>query len=146
MAKDALFNSNASALLAAFLLAGCAHSARELPPDMSNLHPAHRLLPGDTASPEYSLSCPELQIALVVTRAALSRIETSLQGIHADNQSKAIVGLIIFSPVMLAMEGNVTVLNNETMVDNATMQNQYRELDIKREHLLRIAQVRQCPS
>lgn len=133
MAKVALFSSNANALLAALLLAGCAHSARELPPDMSNLHPSHRLLPGDTASVEYSLSCPELKIDLAATRAALSRTETSLQGTQAENQSKGIAGLLIFTPVMLAME------------DNETMKNQYRELDIKRERLLRIVQARQCP-
>ena len=131
MAKVALFSSNASAVLAAFLLVGCAHLARDLPPDMSNLAPAHRLLPSDTTSPEYSMSCPELKAEIAATRAALSRTETQLQDIQSDNQSKVIVGLI-FAPFMLAMEGN------------ETMKTQYRDLDIKRERLLRIVQSRQC--
>ena len=134
MAKVALFNSNVSALLGAFLLLGCAHSARELPPDMSVLAPSNRLLPGDTASPEYSLSCPELKTELASTRAALSRTETHLQGTQTDNQAKGIAGVLIFIPIMLAME------------DNETMKTQYLELDVRRERLLRIAQARQCPS
>lgn len=133
MAKVVLFNSSISAVLGAFLLVGCAHSARELPPDMSALAPSHRLLPSDTASPEYSLSCPELKTELAATRAALSRTETRLQGTQADNQSKGIAGVLIFTPVMLSME------------DNETMKTQYLDLDVKRERLLRIAQARQCP-
>lgn len=133
MAKAVLFNSNISAALGVFLLMGCAHSARELPPDMSVLAPSHRLLPSDTASPEYSLSCPELKTELAATRAALSRIEKHLQGAHADNQSKGIAGVLIFPPVMLTME------NNETL------KTQYLDLDVKRERLVRIAQARQCP-
>lgn len=132
MAKVELFNSNINAVLAAFLLVGCAHSARELPPDMSTIAPSSRLLPGDTASPEYSLSCPELKTELAVTRAALSQTETHLQGAHTDNQSTGIAGMLIFAPVMLAMK------------DNETMKAKYLELDVKRERLLRIAQARQC--
>lgn len=134
MAKVAPFNSSASALLAALLLAGCAHSARELPPDMSALPPAQRLLPGDTASPEYSLSCSELDTELATTRAALSRMETQLGGTQADNQSKGIAGVLIFTPIMLTME------------ENELMKTQYRELDVKRERLQRIAQARHCTS
>ena len=133
MEKVARFSSNASALLAAFLLLGCARSARDLPPDMSDLASAHRLFPGDATSAEYSISCPELKAELVATRAELSRTETQLQRTQADNQSKAIVGLVIFTPFLLAME------------DNKTMKAQDRELDVKRERLLRIAQARQCP-
>lgn len=132
MVKAVQFNLTVSAVLGTLLLVGCAHSARELPPDMSALAPSHRLLPGDTASSEYSMSCPELKAELASTRTALSRTETHLQGTQTENQVKGIAGLLIFTPVMLAME------------DNGTMKTQYLELDVKRERLMRIAQARQC--
>lgn len=133
MAKDVLFSSRASVWCAAVLLAGCAHSARDLPPDLSDRAPAHRLLPGDAASPEFSMSCPELRQELVLARAALSRTEARLQGTQDQNQSVGTAGILIFSPLMLAME------------DNQEAVAQHRELDAKRERLLRIAQARQCP-
>ena len=133
MEKAALFGLRVSALAGAVLLMGCAHPARELPPDMSNLAPSQRLLPGDTTSPEYSISCTELKAELATTRDALSQTEAQLRGIQEENQSKGVAGLLIFSPIMLSME------------DNETMKNRYRTLDEKRERLVRIAQARQCP-
>lgn len=133
MAKAVRFSSRANALFAALLLAGCAHSARDLPPDMSNLTPVQRLLPGDTSTPEYSMSCSALKDELVTTRAALSRSESQLQNTQDENQSKGMAGVLVFTPVMLAMEDDPSAITR------------YRELDVKRERLIRIAQAHQCP-
>jgi hypothetical protein len=79
------------------------------------------------------MPCPELQQELVLTRAALSQTETQIQGTQDQNQAKGTAGILIFSPLMLAME------------DNRVAVAQHRELDAKRERLLRIAQARECP-
>ncbi|MBI5753055.1 MAG: hypothetical protein HZA59_13075 [Hydrogenophilales bacterium] len=134
MAKAALLVSRASALFGAMLLLGCAHPARELPPDMSNLAPSQRLLPGDTTRHEYAISCTELNAELAKTRDAISHIEAQVRGAQAENQSKGVAGILLFTPIMLSME------------DNEPMKNRYRELDEHRERLLRIAQARQCPT
>lgn len=121
-----------SAPLVAVLLAGCAQPARDLPPDMSSLAPSQRLLPGDTSLPEYQLSCPQLQAELKTTRNALTVIEAQLQSAQGDNQSKGVAGLVLFTPILLAMD------------DNAPVKARYRDLDEQRERLLRIGQARQC--
>lgn len=133
MVKVVRFNLSASTLLIVFIAIGCAHTARELPPDMSNLPPANRLLSGDVDSPEYSWACPVLKAELESTRAALSHIETQLQSTQDQNLSKGIVGVLVFTPALITME------------DNETLKNKYHSLDTKRELLLRIAQARQCP-
>lgn len=132
MVKAVLLVSRASALFGVMLLLGCAHQARELPPDMSNLGLSLRLLPGDTARPEYAISCMDLRMDLAKTREELSRIEAQLRDAQAENQSKGIVGILLFTPIMLSME------------DNEPMKNRHHELDEHRERLLRISQARQC--
>lgn len=146
MVKAVQLVSRVSAVFGAMLVLGCAHPARELPPDMSNLTPSQRLLPGDITRPEYVISCTELKAELATTYDALSRIEDQLRRTHAENQSKGVAGILLFSPIMLSMNDGVPMENNLSMEDNEPMKNQYRELDEHRERLLRIAQARQCPT
>lgn len=133
MAKVVRFSLSASTLLVVFTAIGCAHTARELPPDLSNLPPAKRLLAGDVDSPEYLWACPVLKAELESTRAEISHIEMQLQSTQDQNQSKGIVGVLVFTPTLITME------------DNETFKTKYQSLDAKRELLLRIAQARQCP-
>ena len=133
MAKVELFSLQAISLLCISLLCvGCAHSARDLPPDMSHLPPSMRLLPGDTESAEYTLDCKDINMALIQTRGHLKQIENSILGVQADNQAKGLVGITVFSPAMLLVG------------DNPELSKDYQESDQKRERLIRIAQARQC--
>lgn len=134
MAKAVRFASYANALLGVLALGACAHPARELPPDMSAVAPAQRLLPGDAERPEYRLSCADLGHELGRTREAIAAIESELRMTQTDNQSKGVAGILIFTPIMLAMD------------ENAPLKTRYRELDEHRERVLRIAQARQCPA
>ena len=134
MAKAALSALRASALFGAMSLLGCAHPARELPTDMSDLTPAQRLLPGDTSTPEYAISCTELTTELAQTNDALAHIEAELRRTQAENQSKGAAGVLLFAPILLLME------------DKEPTKNRYRWLDERRERLLRITQARKCPT
>ena len=133
MAKVELFSLQAISLFCISLLCvGCAHSARDLPPDMSHLPPSMRLLAGDTESAEYKLDCKEINTALVNTRIHLKQIENDVLGFQSDNQKKGLIGITVFSPAMLLVG------------DNPALSKEYQECDQMRERLLRIAQARQC--
>lgn len=114
------------------LCSGCAHSARDLPPDMSHLPPSMRLLSGDMESSEYKLDCKELTLVLANTREHLKQLEKDVLSMQSDNQSKAFTGITVFSPAMLLIS------------DNPALSKDYQESDQMRERLLRIAQARQC--
>ena len=78
------------------------------------------------------MTCYELKAELDQTRNSLVKLENELYGVQAINQSAGLVGILAFPPAMLAMN------NNQKMVT------EYRELDEKRERILRIENARQC--
>lgn len=133
MAKVERFNLKVISLVCIGLLCvGCAHSARDLPPDMSHLPPSMRLLPGDIESAEYQLDCKELTLTLVNTRDHLKQLEKDVMSMQANNQSKGLVGVTVFSPAMFLIS------------DNPELSKDYQESDHMRERLLRISQARGC--
>ncbi|QIR76064.1 hypothetical protein FA592_07385 [Sulfurospirillum diekertiae] len=133
MAKVEQFNLQVISLVCIGLLCvGCAHSARDLPPDMSHLPPSMRLLPSDMESAEYQLDCKDLTLALTHTREHLKELEKDVMSMQADNQSKGLTGITVFSPAMFLIS------------DNPALSKDYQESDQARERLLRIAQARQC--
>lgn len=134
MAKVVLLNLQISSLLlATVLLSGCAHSARELPPDMSHMQPTMRLLPSDKDSVEYTLSCTELKEELGNMKEKLSQIEMQMQGVQDENQAKGKTSVLVFSPAIFFID------------DNKALNTVYQEMDQKKERIVRIAQSRQCP-
>jgi hypothetical protein len=132
MAKVVLFNSVINILVFTALLTGCANRARDLPPDLSYLPVKERLLLSDKESAEYCMTCDTLKVQLELTQKSILNMENQLSNLQASNQSKASIGILLLPPVMLAMQNNDD-LNTE-----------YRQLDEKKERILRIKNAREC--
>ena len=132
MAKVALFNSVINTLIVTIVLTGCANRARDLPPDLSHLSVKERLLPSDKESAEYCMTCDNLKTQLELTQKSILNVESQLRNIQTINQVKGSLGILLLPPVMLAMQ------NNDEESD------EYRQLDEKKERILRIKNAREC--
>lgn len=132
MAKVVLLSSVINALVVTVVLTGCAHNARDLPPDLSSLPVKERLLASDKESAEYCMTCDNLKTQLDLTQKSISIVENQLNSIQASNQTKGSVGVLLFAPAMLTMQNN-----NEIYA-------QYTQLDEKKERILRIRNAHEC--
>lgn len=132
MAKVVLFNLVINALFVTILLTGCANRARDLPPDLSYLPVKERLLASDKASIEYCMTCDNLKTQLELTQKSILNVENQLNSIQVANQSKGSIGILLLPPVML------------TMQNNDEISTEYRQLDEKKERILRIKNAREC--
>lgn len=121
-----------SLIATALALGACAQGARELPPDLSALPPAQRLVAGDINSIEYGLPCPSLHEVQVDLRKAIDAIHAKLAATQADNQSKGVAAVLLFTPIAAGMD-------NQTET-RAELQAQ----EIRQERVLRIKQARGC--
>lgn len=132
MAKVVLFNSVINILIVATVLTGCANRARDLPPDLSHLSVKERLLLSDKESAEYCMTCDNLKTQLELTQKSIVNVENQLSNIQTSNQSKGSLGILLLPPVML------------TMQNNDEISTEYRQLDEKKERILRIKNAREC--
>lgn len=132
MAKAVRSNlSNSVALVVVLVLGACAHSARNLPPDLSRLDPPQRLLAADRDSVEYRLACDALLQERGVVTAKINAIEKNLQQVRSDNETKSVAGLIL-SPIWLGMD------------DAREVKKSLVEMESKKERIERVAQARGC--
>ena len=132
MVKVVLLNSVINTLIVAVFLAGCANRAIDLPPDLSHLPIKDRLLENDKATAEFCMTCDNLKTQLEQTKMSILSVENQLSSIQNTNQSKGSIGILLFSPMMLTMQ-NTDELSAE-----------YRQLDKRKELLLRIKSAREC--
>lgn len=132
MAKAGLFNLTINISVFLVFLSGCAQKARDLPPDLSQLPVQERLLITDKDSPEYNMNCADLKIQLEHIQASMSDAEKQLNSIQASNQAKGSIGILLFPPAML------------TMQNNDEISTKYRQLDEKKERILRIQNAHEC--
>lgn len=132
MAKVVLFNSLINTLVITVVLTGCAHNARDLPPDLSYLPVKERLLTSDKESAEFCMTCDNLKAQLELTQKSISNVENQLNSIQASNQTKGSVGVLLFPPAMLTMQNNDEIYT------------QYTQLDAKKERILRIRNAHEC--
>lgn len=132
MAKVVLFSLVINTLVVAIVFTGCANRARDLPPDMSYLPVKERLLASDKESAEYCMTCDNLVTQLELTQKSILNVENQLNNIQTSNQSKGSIGILLLAPVMLTMQNNDEITN------------EYRQLDEKKERILRIKNAREC--
>ena len=126
-------SSKATALALAFMLAGCARNAPQLPPDLGHLPPEQRLLVGDQESPEGRLNCPELKEEAVKANAASRQLE----GIIASNRgyNTAIIYVSSFLPPLAL----VARTDEEAKTSLDTLQ-------VLRDRIDRLSKARNCGS
>lgn len=78
------------------------------------------------------MTCDNLKTQLEQTKMSILSVENQLRSIQNSNQSKGSIGILLFSPMMLTMQ-NTDELSAE-----------YRQLDKRKELLLRIKSAREC--
>jgi hypothetical protein len=120
------------ALACAQVASGCASKAPQLPPDLSALPPAERLLPGDSSDPAFALSCGDMQLAVAENGARITDNLDVIQSRRGQNQTALYVGMVFFPPVLAALH------------DNSAEQADIDVLKFRRDALFRIAQAHEC--
>jgi len=119
-------------VFAATLLAGCAHDAPRLPPDLSALPQGKRLLPGDDRDVAFGLSCPDMLLSIAENGAWITDHLDIIQSRRGQNQTAMYVGMVFFLPVLAAVN------------DNSSEQREIDQLKARRDVLFRIAQAHEC--
>ena len=124
-------SSKATALALAFMLAGCARNAPQLPPDLGHLPPEQRLLVGDQESPEGRLNCPELKEEAARANAASRQLE----GVIVSNRgyNTAIIYVSSFLPPLAL----VARTDEEAKTSLDTLQ-------VRRDRIGRLSKARNC--
>jgi len=119
-------------VLSSFLvLGGCAHPARELPPDISSAE-AQRIRAFDRESAEYAMSCDALSERRDAIGKDIVAGHEKLKQVRNDNQGKALAGLFLLTPIWLSMENGT---DDRKKLD---------ELENQKERIERIQRVRGC--
>ena len=83
-------------------VAGCTRPAPDLPPDLSALPPAERLLPADHQHPTAALDCPGLVTVLGRNLAETYGIESGLGDQRPGDQAVGYFSAVFFPPLALA--------------------------------------------
>jgi hypothetical protein len=132
MEKAARSSLLGSWVLSSFLaLGGCAHPARELPPDISSAD-AQRMRALDRESGEYAMSCDALSERHDAVAKDIVAGHEKLRQVRDGNQGKALAGLFILTPIWLSMENGT---DDRKKLD---------ELENQKERIERIRQARGC--
>jgi hypothetical protein len=98
------------AIVAALLLLGsCARPSPELPPDLSRLPPAQRLLPGDLESPEAQLDCSALKAQIEGNRTKATELGGVIVSHRQQNQAAGYIAGVLFPPALLAVKSDTDI-------------------------------------
>lgn len=122
------------AVVVAVLIAACAQSARELPPDMSRFAQGDRLQPGDRDDPAFAFQCAEISQAIIDVKNERAQHEAKITETRARNQ------VVIFPGVVFPPAAPLALLADRHMTEHEAIMKLEERLD----RLDRISTAKRC--
>ena len=93
-------------LVALAILAACARSAPELPPDYGSSSAQESLTLEQFDPVEAALDCEAIDKRMAMIKSEQAQYEARIRGNRSQNQAATYIGSVLFLPALLATEGD----------------------------------------